>query len=40
MGQVKSKVCEYIPYEYPKFNLKGVHPDWEMHRRHRSAQRL
>jgi hypothetical protein len=31
MGQVKSKACEYIPYEYPKFNLKGVHPDWEMH---------
>jgi hypothetical protein len=30
MGQVKT-ICEYIPYQYPKFSLKGVHPDWEMH---------
>jgi hypothetical protein len=31
MGQVKSLVCECIPCQYPKFSLKGVHPDWEMH---------
>jgi hypothetical protein len=31
MGQVKSKVCEYIPCQYPQYSLKGVHPDWEMH---------
>jgi hypothetical protein len=31
MGQCKSKETEPFPKQYPKFSLKGVHPDWEMH---------
>jgi hypothetical protein len=31
MGQCKSKTTELFPRQYPKFSLKGVHPDWEMH---------
>jgi hypothetical protein len=31
MGQVKSRNCQCIPLQHPKFSLKGVHPDWEMH---------
>jgi hypothetical protein len=31
MGQVKLTNTRYIPHQCPKFNLKGVHPDWEMH---------
>lgn len=31
MGQCKTKSTELIAKQYPKFSLKGVHPDWEMH---------
>ena len=31
MGQCKTKGTQLIPRQHPKFNLKGVHPDWEMH---------
>ena len=31
MGQCKTKSTELIAKQHPKFSLKGVHPDWEMH---------
>lgn len=31
MGQCKDKATQLYPRQHPKFNLKGVHPDWEMH---------
>jgi hypothetical protein len=31
MSHVKTVVCEFIPVRHPKFSLKGVHADWEMH---------
>ena len=30
MGIIK-KETQHIPCQYPKFRLRGVHPDWEMH---------
>jgi hypothetical protein len=31
MGLVKNLVTTPFPCQHPKFSLKGVHPDWEMH---------
>jgi hypothetical protein len=31
MSHVKTHMTEFIPVHHPKFTLKGVHADWEMH---------